>query len=77
MAEKITMPRRNQKTEGEAPRGQRLPELGRYRLHVDQQMKLTYDDKAAAEKTGQEIKRKFPIVQVTIYDSKTEERTIL
>ena len=50
--------------------GQRKrPESGRYRLQVDRQTKAsfaTYDD---AEEAGLAIKKDFPIVQVTIYDS--------
>jgi hypothetical protein len=78
MAEKMTMPRKKETAVDEdAPQGQKAPALKRYRLQVDRQMKQTYDDKEAAEKFGREIKKKFPVVQVTIYDAQTEERVIL
>lgn len=78
MAEKITMPRKKEMAADEdAQQGQKAPALKRYRLQVDQQMKQTYDNKETAERFGQEIKKKFPVVQVAIYDAQTEERTIL
>ena len=78
MAEKMTMPRRNQKTDdSEVPPGQKASQLRRYRLQVDRQLKHTYDDKDAALKAGRAIKDKFPVVQVAIYDAQDEERTIL
>lgn len=78
MAEKMTMPRKTQKADdSEAPQGQKAPQLRRYRLQVDRQLKHTYDDKGGAEKAGRAIKDKFPVVQVAIYDAQNEERTIL
>jgi hypothetical protein len=47
------------------------PEKGRYSLQVDRQVKQSFTDLAAAEAAGAAIKKKFPIVQVVVYD--TEE----
>jgi hypothetical protein len=45
------------------------PELGRYRLEVDRQMKRSFDAFEAAQAAGLTIKSKFPIVRVSIYDA--------
>jgi hypothetical protein len=45
------------------------PELGRYRLEVDRQMKRSFDAFEAAQSAGMAIKSKFPIVRVSIYDA--------
>ena len=49
----------------------------RYHLQVDRQMKQAYADYDAAEKVGAAIKKAHPIVQVSIYDSKDWETTVL
>jgi hypothetical protein len=50
--------------------GQRKrPENGRFRLQVDRQTKASFVTSEEAEKAGLAIKKKFPIVQVTVYDS--------
>src|SRR5262249_47020488 len=50
--------------------GQRKrPESGRFRLLVDQQTKASFVTSEDAEKAGLAIKKKFPIVRVTVYDS--------
>jgi hypothetical protein len=50
--------------------GQRKrPDSGRFRLQVDRQTKASYVTSEEAEKAGLAIKKKFPIVQVTVYDS--------
>ena len=50
--------------------GQRKrPETGRYRLQVDRQTKASFATSEDAEKAGLKIKKQFPIVQVTVYDS--------
>ena len=54
------------------PTDQKRPLLRRYRVQVDRQTKSSFDDKAAAEKTAAAIKKDYPVVQVSIYDSETE-----
>jgi hypothetical protein len=50
--------------------GQRKrPETGRFRLQVDRQTKASFATSDDAEKAGLAIKKKFPIVQVAVYDS--------
>ena len=45
------------------------PESGRYLLQVDKQTKDSYKTSEAAQSAALEIKRAYPIVQVSIYDS--------
>jgi len=45
------------------------PEAGRYNLQVDRQVKQSFVDLATAEETGTALKKKFPLVQVVIYDT--------
>lgn len=53
----------------EAPSQRKRPEAGRYSLQVDRQAKKSFTDLAAAEQAGAAIKKKFPVVQVMIYDT--------
>ena len=45
------------------------PECGRSLLQVDKQTKGSYKTAEAAQSAALEIKRAYPIVQVSIYDS--------
>ena len=45
------------------------PELGRYLLQVDRQTKGSYQTVETAESAGLAIKKDYPILHVTIYDS--------
>jgi hypothetical protein len=45
------------------------PELGRYLLQVDRQTKGSYQTVETAESAGLAIKKEYPILHVTIYDS--------
>ena len=45
------------------------PESGRYLLQVDKQTKGSYKTPEAAQSAALEIKKAYPIVQVSIYDS--------
>ena len=44
-------------------------EVGRYRLLVDRQLKLSYTNSEDAEAKGLLIKQAHPVVQVVVYDS--------
>jgi len=58
--------------------GQRKrPESGRFRLQVDRQTKASFDTSAAAEKAGLAIKKQFPVVQVSVYDSQEAVSTLI
>jgi hypothetical protein len=45
------------------------PESGRYLLQVDKQTKGSYKTPEAAQSAALQIKKAYPIVQVSIYDS--------
>ncbi len=45
------------------------PEPGRYLLQVDRQTKGSYQTVETAESAGLAVKKKYPILHVTIYDS--------
>jgi hypothetical protein len=45
------------------------PEAGRYSLRVDRQSKRSFTDPATAEAAGAAIKKKYPVVQVVVYDT--------
>jgi hypothetical protein len=47
----------------------RRPESGRYLLQVDKQTKGSYKTSEAAQSAALEIKKAYPIIQVSIYDS--------
>jgi hypothetical protein len=61
-------------TGARAGRADLLPTDG-YAVAVDAKIKSTYRTAEEAFKAGSEIKRKFPVVQVTIYDAKAGTRT--
>jgi hypothetical protein len=65
-------------SEPEEPFSQRKrPTLGRYLLQVDRQTKGSYQAAEAAESAGLAIKKDYPILHVTIYDSVECVSTVL
>ena len=63
-----TAPTRTASTREQSPQGER-PEVGRYLLQVDRQTKGWYGTAQAAEAAGLLIKKSYPKVQVSVYDS--------
>jgi hypothetical protein len=53
------------------------PELGRYLLQVDRQTKNSYQTAESAESAGLAIKKDYPTLHVTIYDSVECASTVL
>jgi len=53
------------------------PELGRYLLQVDGQTKGSYQTAESAESAGLAIKKEYPILHVTVYDSVDFASTVL
>jgi hypothetical protein len=47
----------------------KLPESGRYLIQVDKQTKASYETAEAAQSAALEIKKGYPIVRVSIFDS--------
>lgn len=64
--------------EPEEPLSQRKrPESGRYLLQVDRQTKGSYQTAESAQSAGLAIKKEYPILHVTIYDSVDFASTVL
>ena len=53
------------------------PESGRYLLQVDRQTKGSYQTAESAQSAGLAIKKQYPILHVTIYDSVDFASTVL
>ena len=66
---KMMAPTRDESAE-EKPLGQSRPKEERYMLRVDNQAKRSFDSKESAMTAGDVIKKAFPIVMVSVFDSK-------
>jgi hypothetical protein len=53
------------------------PDVGRYLLQVDRQTKGSYQTAEAAQSAALEIKKAFPVLQVSIYDNVTNSHTVV
>jgi hypothetical protein len=72
-AKKVVKP---EQTEEERPR-QQQPDTERYQLQIDRQTKRSFKTPEAARSAAVEIKSRFPVLQVSIYDSVTKSRTMV
>ena len=61
----------------EAPSQRKRPETGRYLLQVDRQTKGSYKTSEAAQAAALAIKKSYPIVQVSVYDSVEYTHTLV
>jgi hypothetical protein len=70
VTKKINMPPKEAAIE-EAParKGQHRPTQERYLLQVDRQTKRSFADIAEATKAGEAVKKAFPMVMVSVYDT--------
>lgn len=59
------------------PSQRKRPETGRYLLQVDRQTKGSYPTSETAHAAGLVIKKGYPIVQVSIYDSVDSATTMV
>jgi hypothetical protein len=75
----IKMPvKDNSAQEVEEPFSQRKrPERGRYLLQVDRQTKGSYTSSETAQAAALVIKKNYPIVQVSVYDSVDSSNTLV
>ena len=46
-------------------------------IEVDGQMKAVFDTKAAAEKEARELKTKYPMLQVKVYDASQKTSAVI
>ena len=53
------------------------PERGRYLLQVDRQTKGSYQTSETAQAAALVIKKKYPVVQVSVYDSVDNSNTLI
>ena len=65
-----------EQTEEERPQ-QRQPDTERYLLQIDRQTKRSFKTPEAAQAMAVEIKARFPILQVSIYDGVSNSRTVV
>jgi hypothetical protein len=67
----------SEKEAEEAPSQRKRPETGRYLLQVDRQTKGSYTTSEAAQAAALVIKKGYPIIQVSVYDSVDYTYTIV
>ncbi len=60
-----------------SPKHAPSPLIEHFHVAVDRQLKSGYRTYDAADKVAQAIKRKYPQLQVTIYDAKEQQHTII
>ena len=53
------------------------PDVGRYLLQVDRQTKGSFHTSEDAQAAALEIKKAFPVLQVSIYDKVTSSHTLV
>ncbi len=73
----MNMPKKEVDEAATTPVNQARVPLNRFRLQVDRQTKATFTELADAEMAGRDIKKAYPIVQVSIYDSEEGGQTVL
>lgn len=65
----MKMPEKTEPEREERLSQTKRPEFGRYLLQVDRQTKGSYQTVESAETAGLAIKKDYPILHVSIYDS--------
>ena len=68
--DKTTPPTSENKQADPAPIRARAPLIEQYYVAVDRQLKSGFGTYEAAEKAAQEIKKRYPSLQVTVFDAK-------
>jgi hypothetical protein len=72
-AKKVVRP---EQTDEQRPQHQQ-PDTERYQLQIDRQTKRSFKTPEAAWSAALEIKSRFPVLQVSIYDDVTKSRTMV
>jgi hypothetical protein len=65
-----------EQSEEERPQHQQ-PDTERYQLQIDGQTKRSFKTPEAARSAALEIKSRFPALQVSVYDSLNNSRTVV
>jgi hypothetical protein len=75
----IKMPRKDgsENEVDEAPSQRQRPESGRYLLQVDRQTKGSYPTVEAAQLAALVIKKRYPVVRVSVYDRASNTNTLV
>jgi hypothetical protein len=75
----IKMPRKesSENEADEAPSQRQRPESGRYLLQVDRQTKGSYPTAEAAQLAALVIKKRYPVVRVSVYDRVANTNTLV
>lgn len=73
----IEMPRAVEEETSVSPSQRRKAETGNFRLQVDRQTKAYFPSFEAAARAGLAIKERFPVVQITVYDTEKSASTVL
>jgi hypothetical protein len=76
MADRPTL-KRPEPNEQTVSRGQTRVKDERFVLKIDGQSKMSFAEQEAAFKAGREIKNKFPVVNVSVLDSREGTRELL
>ena len=72
----VDQPANNGTTRPKNPSANVLPTEG-FVLEIDGKFKSDYKNSADAMKAGLELKKKFPFIQVIVYDAKERTRTLV
>jgi hypothetical protein len=72
----VDQPANNGTTRPKNPSANVLPTEG-FVLEIDGKFKSEYKASADAMKAGVELKKKFPFIQVIVYDAKERTRTLV
>jgi hypothetical protein len=72
-AKKVVKPEQTEEERLQHPQ----PDTERYQLQIDRQTKRSFKTPEAARSAALEIKSRFPILQVSIYDSVSKSRTMV
>jgi hypothetical protein len=72
-AKKVVKPEQTEEERFQHPQ----PDRERYQLQIDRQTKRSFKTPEAARSAALEIKSRFPVLQVSIYDSVSKSRTMV
>jgi hypothetical protein len=72
----VEEPENNGKTRPKNLSANRVPSEG-YVLEIDRKFKSEFETSEAAMKAALELKRKYPQIQVNVYDTKEHTRTLV
>jgi hypothetical protein len=72
----VEQPANNDTTRPKNPSANTIPSEG-YVLEIDGKFKLAFETSEVAMKSALELKKKYPQIQVNVYDAKEHARTLV